>query len=521
MMNVFNKYKKIENLVIVESAIKAETLSVLLKKGGLPNFHVFSTEGFLYEKFTVLSPIGIDRSFNEIQRLPRNPKIISTLIKWADSANKVLIVFDVDQIGDALAIDVANLLDSHGSVLRVRLRSYDFDSVLDAFSHKDEIQVRDAYPAVARRLLDGLFSSYLANKFPGIDLELSATFVLAGILAAVKKSPIQTGIATIAVNSSDGGYPFVCHIPINAENEQEVLGIVQKSIIYADEGGEIQPGKLFPLSNLLPWTYGECLIEVSKVVDRDIIYVDQALDRLYAAGKLSYPKSLSRSLGGDALDCLMKISYDQGVKCSTGMIPSFSRSGRHSHESPRPLYATINIGSPLLLMHPDEAALVMIARRLISCGQPHSENFPDVDSLPSWAKGLRLSRIMNQRLQPWPKSHIESCVRMHSVSESILMMLMENKMANPSVWMENIKNIIDQDLIDESLCLTSKGNIFFSCIPLMLQDSRAVAHIDALISASSELTSDEVPAQICRHVLDQIGILDDVVLMLNSQKNPN
>lgn len=514
--------KAVRHLILIESPGKIDTLKAALKRSRLDDFHIIATSGHLYELPESLDDVGIDHNLVETGRKPRKPNgesMIAHISKWAAVADRVLIACDADQEGDVLAWDLAQIAEDAGqqSISRVRLRSLDTEGVIYAFLHPEPVRARDAWAGTTRRMLDRLIgTAYSIREDYGALLSVGR--VQSGMLGVAATQGVSMGEAQIVLPSRDGRDPFVATIAIRPDNINEVRELVELSKEFMARGDTVAIGHGEPIDPPAPWTYGDAVAGVAKATDCSLEAASQSLQRLYEAGRLSYPRSAASAVTAQGLATLQRIATDHGVRFDAERVAVFSRQGRHAHESPRPMTEKVDMSSPLLVLTKDEAALALLTRQLMSCGQPHAMYYPEPSQLPKWAAGLNFERKVCQWLRPWPKKAMEPGIRLFSKEEMALQMMLANQLGRPSTLVFHAMKFATRALLDEQGQLSAKGKDWLRQTPALLRDPRTSAQIERVIDSCVEDGPGAVPpSRLVREILESLKVWDRVQERLDAQ----
>lgn len=507
--------RAINTLVVIEAPGKIAALTFALRKAGMTDFHIQATSGHLLDMPDMLMPSGIDRNLVETGRFIRNVPMAEAVMGWAAKSQRVLIACDADQEGDVLAWDIAQLIPKHQNVQRVRLRALDFDSVVDTFSHPEPVNLKDSWPGATRRILDRLIGCSFSRFNLEQDSDVSVGRIQSGLLGAVSQERIPFAEAIIALPCCDGKDPFVAVLPVYEDNEDAVRELVHLGEQFAKEGHCVPLGEIVEAPDFQPWNYGEAVLAVAEATDRSILEVSHSMQRLYENGKMSYPRSASPAMTGDGLSCVDNIADHHGVRFDAARPPKFSRNSRHAHEAPRPLRADVDISSPLLIMSPDQAALSLIARHLLACGQPHALHRPDPASLPSWAAGLSFERKVCLWLRPWPRRKAVTGFRTRPREEAMMRLLLKHNLGRASTQVLHAIKFAGRDLLDEKMRMTDKARAWIELTPAVLLDPTTSASIEALIDGAADRHEhNESPPQAVKNILDYFGLWEAMETVL-------
>lgn len=502
-----------KNLVVIEAPGKITSLRAALARGGLEDFEIFATGGHLMKMPDALWPIGIDDMLAETAREARDPEQLERLRTKALACERVLVATDADQEGDVVAWDVACVLAKHPNVKRVRLRALDFLDVASAFSHPEPISHKDAWPGTARRILDRLIGAkFSASGMPGNE-DVFVGRVQSALLGAVRGGAPACAKLVMTLSAADRHGPFVAEVALHAQSLQRAPELLRRARGLA-ELGPAAIAKSVPAKSFRPWSYGQAVLEIAEATQRPIQDVADSLQRLYEGGKMSYPRSSASAITDDALACLRRIADTHGVRFDTSRVSQFSQNARHAHESPRPVTDRVDICAPLLVLAPDDAALSLITRQLIACGQPHLMQAPDLSGLPesmTWARELPWQRRVSQWLRPWPRRAPEAHVQRLSADAVLLRVLLNKRLGRPSTVVSHAIKFASRALVDEYFRLTERAQRWIDRTPEILLEADTSSLIESIIDTSAERKADyEPPDLLVRGILERLGLWADI-----------
>ena len=506
----------VRHLIIIESAGKIPAIQAALRRSPIDDFQIIATGGHLFDLPASLSDVGVDRHLRETGRKPKRPQQIQNFQQWAQLAQRVLVACDADQEGDVLAWDIAELLEEirHPNVARIRLRSLDREGVLHAFLHPEPVRYRDAWPGTARRMLDRLIGSTYGQR-DGSGVELSVGRVQSAMLGAAAAQGVAFAEATIALPSCDGKEPFVATVQVTAVNLKAVQELVEHAKEFSRQGQCMPFGKSVSATPLKPWNYGQSVLAIAQATARPIDDVSRSMQRLYEAGRMSYPRSDASAITPQGIAVVQAMAEQHGVRFDASRVPAFSRQERHAHESPRILQSSVNITAPLLILSDDEAALSLIARHLLACGQPHAVHSPNPAALPDWAAGLKFERKVCQWLCPWPRKMAQTGLRVFPNEEIALALLLRHKLGRPSTMVFHALKFASRELLDAKGKPSAKAQNWIQRTPELLRDPKTSLQIEKILSASMEDGQRSgPPAALVRSLLESMSLWDDVCAML-------
>jgi hypothetical protein len=509
--------RAVSTLIVIEAPGKVPALTIALKRAGLDDFYILATKGRLLDTPDDLARIGVDRNLAESARVARNPEIIDSLVQWAAAAKNIWVACDADQEGDGLAWDIAQVLPRHTNLQRVRLRALDAAGVQHAITHAEPLSYRDSWPYTTRRVLDRLVAFAFARSKVEGESDPAIARVQFGLIGALEREQIPYAEATIALKACDGRGPFVAVIPVFEHNEDDVHRLIAFAEDFESEGRCLKVGSAEPAPDFKPWSYGDAILAIAQATGRDIEQAAHSLQRLYESGLLSYPRSGSHAVSGEALACIAAVADNAGARFDASRVEAFVRAARHANESVRPLTADVDITKPLLMLPPDQAALSMVARHLLACGQPHAIHRPEQSAIPEWAEALNLERTLCQWLCPWPRRHAVTGLRPIPQEEAAFRMLMKYQLGRPLTQVRHAVLFASQGFMDERLQITDKARRWVDGAPQVLRDPRTSSAIEGLINAGAdEGEFAEPPPQVVRKVIDFLGVWDAMAALLEA-----
>jgi DNA topoisomerase-1 len=508
--------RAVANLVVIEAPGKIDSLTYALRRGRFGDFHILATRGHLYEMPDSFSPLGIDLRLQETARAPKNADAMGAISDWAFRAERVLIATDADQEGDVLAWDIAQIVQNHGNVWRVRLRSLDTEGVLLAFANPEPVRARDAWPGTTRRILDRLIGATFT--LDGDANGFTAGRVQSALLGVAATSRLPVGEATLVLPACDDKDHFIATFQVFHDTREEAKKLVDRSREFIEQKRCVKLGKIAPTDDFVPWNYGEAVLNIATATGRSLDEASESMQRLYEHGRMSYPRSSAHSLTGEALSRLQRVAQDHGVRFDAGKLPVFSRRGRHTHESPRPLSSQVDVCAPLLLLSGDEATLALITRHLLACGQPHLIHRPDPSTLPDWAQTLDFSRRISQWLRPWPRRPAAPQIKDYSVGEVAMRILLEQGLGRPSTLVGHAQRFASRGLcLSDTMRPTDKAQDWLAQTPMNLLDPSTSRAIEAMIDESADLGDQATPpAQLVSGILERLGLWERVEALLTA-----
>lgn len=462
-------------LFVIEAPGKARTFQEILRTVG-EEAKVQATVGHIFQFPDRLDPVGIDSAFREFERKPRDLAKVERLRQEAMIADEVIVATDADQEGDAIAWDVATVIrDMHPNPRRMRLRGMDAVSVKEALDNLTDVRKEDAVPARTRAIVDRLIGAgFSAN---GVAVGRVGTALL-GVVANSKPGVLKMRLVAPA---QDGGRPYVAECPIEGELDERTA----KRLTEIDFPALGQQGS--KPAGYRPGNMGDIMVRAGDQLDMSPKETSSAMQRLYEAGRLSYPRAGSRgfspTIALKVAEVLRKAGYNsRGERFDT-------KSENSVHDAPYPI-GKVDLHNDPGQLGQDEGVRATIARDLVraSSGQTHenaitkpippfliskgfSPTIADKVAALGWTRELGPSYPGKEA---WPESDI---VRRRP-DTVLLERAVEIGLGRPSTWAKHIETFMSRDLVNGNLGLTQEGQRWVDASPKELLDPRISAAIE-------------------------------------------
>ncbi len=491
------------NLFIIEAHGKRKALQELLGKIGV-EATVEATKGHLYSMPSELQPLGIDSGFREFKRELIIPDIAERIRAAAAEAKNVYVATDADQEGDVIAWDVAELIsDIHPEPYRVRLKGMDEDSVRAALDETTLVNKRDAVAGRTRAIVDRMIGSVFSRD--GVSVGRVST----GLLGLVKDSPPCTRRVRLVAPSKDQGRPWVAETDVVAPLDMTTADrLVKVRFPPLDVGRTASKPYTKPPANM-----GDIMVRAGDELDMSPSEAASSLQKLYEAGRMTYPRAGSRGISRSALRKVHAVLKKSGYEFSADKVKDKKPDG--VHDAPHP------IGSVEVQLDPvkqgfEEGLRTLVGRDLIRSGQEHVVQLAlgEVAGRHLAAQGfskpvcdfvatLHWRREEGPRYpgqESWPKSKMIER-RMDTV---LLEAAVAHGLGRPSTWAGQVINdgkkkntgIIDKflarGLVDDSFALTAKGRQWVAASPPLLLDPRISAYIEEACEKSLSGMMDDI-----------------------------
>lgn len=464
------------DLFIIEAPGKANALQDILKGIGI-DARVQATRGHLYSMPDKLTPIGIDSGFREFERKLRDTTLGERIRTEALAATRVYIATDADQEGDVIAWDVAELIsDIHNEPLRVRLKGMDEDSVRDAIEMALPVSKRDAVAGRTRAIVDRMIGAVFSRD--GIAVGRVGT----ALLGVVDKTQPVVGRLRLVAPAKQGGRPWIadCEIraPICHAVANKLVGVKFPALDTSPKSMQ---------SSSPPSHMGDIMVRAGDQLDMSPKEAATAMQRLYEAGKMSYPRAGSRGISRGVLSKIGKILQNSGYKFDEEVFPD--KQDEDVHDAPHPI-GKLEVQRDPKKQGFEEGIRTLVGRDLIKSGQTHEIQFGIGDRAADHLKTLGFTKDIcdlvsklewrreNGPRYPGQETWPESSITMRRPDTVLLEAAVNLGLGRPSTWANHIENFMGRGLVDEDLNITAKGRSWIAGSPPALLDPRISAAIE-------------------------------------------
>jgi len=458
------------DLFVIEAPGKARLLEELLRKMGV-DARVQATKGHLYEMPERLTPLGIDSRFREFERKLRDEVLGQRIRDEVSKAARVFIATDADAEGDVIAWDVAELIsDICPEPLRVRLRGMDEESVRESIGTAGPVTKRDAVAGRTRAIVDRMIGAVFSHD--GIAVGRVRTAML-GVMD--KTSPTTRRLRLVAP-SKDGGRPWVAECDVKDPLDPKIAHDLAKVDFPAlDFRASTKP------ISTPPAHMGDIMVRAGDKLDMSPKEANRSLQRLYEAGRMSYPRAGSRGISKSVMRKVAKALKQAGYKFDEETVKE--KAPGEVHDAPYPLGKVEVQRDPVKQGH-EEGLRTMVGRDLVKAGQQHVIQVAATDAIRAHLSKLGFAREAVEHVaslhwrreegprypgqETWPESEVIE----RRPDTVVLETTIKAGLGRPSTWERHVTKFMELGLVDDELALTGKGRAWIAGSPQDLLDPR-------------------------------------------------
>jgi DNA topoisomerase-1 len=331
-----------KNLVIVESPAKAKTIEGYLGT----DFVVKSSFGHVRDLPKEDKAIDIPNGYRPNYEVsPDKVKVISELKQLAKSAEEVWLATDDDREGEAISWHLKEALGLSDQTKRIVFREITKKAIQSAIQNPRVIDQDLVNAQQARRILDRLVGFELSPVLWGkIERGLSAGRVQSVAVRIVvdREREIsafesQSSFKVVAQFLLDGGKVLNAELPKNFETEAQARDFLErcKGATFRIKNLETKPAKKSPAP---PFTTSTLQQEASRKLSFSVAQTMTVAQKLYEAGKISYMRTDSTNLSGEAIG-KAKAEIEQAygdAYVQTRQYKTKNESAQEAHEAIRP-----------------------------------------------------------------------------------------------------------------------------------------------------------------------------------------
>ena len=342
-----------KNLVIVESPAKAKTIEKFLGK----DYKVESSFGHIADLPSKELGVDVEKDFSPKYIVDQDKKaLVKKLKDLAKKADTIWLASDEDREGEAISWHLAETLElDRAKTKRIVFNSITKSAIQKAIENPREINYNLVNAQQARRVLDRLvgyeLSPVLWKKIkPGLS---------AGRVQSVAVRLIVERERDIDVFKPDASYKVVAEFKTEKGN---VFGAKLGKSFKTKEEAQVflnkNAGSLFNVASLdkklakkspaAPFTTSTLQQEASRKLYFSVARTMQVAQRLYEAGLITYMRTDSVNLSGEAIgaakDTIIQNYGEQYSKVRN--YKGKSKGAQEAHEAIRP--TDMNLQSPSL-----------------------------------------------------------------------------------------------------------------------------------------------------------------------------
>ncbi|NTF17551.1 type IA DNA topoisomerase [Agrobacterium rubi] len=464
------------DLFVIEAPGKARQLEELLQGLGI-EAKVQATKGHLYEMPKRATPLGIDSSFRDFERKLIDPEIGQRLRDAVSESDNVFVATDADQEGDVIAWDVAELIsDINSNPFRIRLRGMDPESIRQAIDEASLVSKKDAVPGRTRAIVDRMIGGVFSNNGVAVGRIGSA------LLGVVSKEAPATRRLLLVAPSKDNGRPWTAECDIKGPITP---AIAKKLVEVRFPALDVEArGNSAPTS---PANMGQIMVRAGDELDMSPAEANQSMQKLYEAGRLSYPRAGSKGISKSIMRKIARELKKAGYTFDEEKTPD--KKATDVHDAPYPIGTVQTQQDPVRQGH-EEGLRTLVARDLIKTGQTHvvEKGVGATAAAHLRSKGfaaevcehvgkLHWRRETGPRYpgqESWPKSRTWS----RRPDTVLLEAAVEKGLGRPSTWANHITKFMERQLVDDDLQLTAKGREWIARTPPILLNPQISAAIE-------------------------------------------
>ncbi|TAE23244.1 MAG: type I DNA topoisomerase [Cytophagales bacterium] len=334
-----------KNLVIVESPAKAKTIEGYLGK----EFTVRSSYGHVRDLPKDGLAVDVTNGFKPAYEVsPDKRQLVNELKKMAKEAQEVWLATDDDREGEAISWHLKEALGLRDNTKRIVFREITKNAILTAIGQPRTIDIDLVNAQQARRVLDRLvgyeLSPVLWRKIKGGSTGLSAGRVQSVALRLVvdreREIDAHQSKSSFKVTAQfvvEGGKILNAELPKNFASVDEARGFLGACIgaTFTIKNLETKPAKKSPAP---PFTTSTLQQEASRKMSYAVDRTMKLAQSLYEAGKISYMRTDSTSLSGEAIGkATAEIETEFGPNyVQTRQYKTKNESAQEAHEAIRP-----------------------------------------------------------------------------------------------------------------------------------------------------------------------------------------
>ncbi|WP_282162450.1 type I DNA topoisomerase [Ulvibacterium marinum] len=336
-----------KNLVIVESPAKAKTIEKFLGK----DYKVESSFGHIADLPSKELGVDVDNNFEPKYIVDKEKKaLVKKLKDLAKKADTIWLASDEDREGEAISWHLTETLDlDKKKTKRIVFNSITKSAIQKAIENPRDINYNLVNAQQARRVLDRLvgyqLSPVLWKKIkPGLSAGRVQSVAVRLIVERERDIEVFKPEASFKVSAefktADGGV-FMAKLNKTFASKDEAEAFLKKNLgaIFSVGNLDKKPAKKSPSA---PFTTSTLQQEASRKLYFSVGRTMQVAQRLYEAGLITYMRTDSVNLSGEAI-AMAKEAIIENYGNEYSSVRNFkgkSKGAQEAHEAIRPTNIT-------------------------------------------------------------------------------------------------------------------------------------------------------------------------------------
>ncbi|WP_297696140.1 type I DNA topoisomerase [uncultured Eudoraea sp.] len=342
-----------KNLVIVESPAKAKTIEKFLGK----DYKVESSFGHIADLPSKELGVDVENNFKPKYIVDQEKKsVVKKLKDLAKKADTIWLASDEDREGEAISWHLAETLNLDRSrTKRIVFNSITKSAIQKAIENPREINYNLVNAQQARRVLDRLvgyeLSPVLWKKIkPGLSAGRVQSVAVRLIVERERDIDVfkpEASYRVVAEFKTENGNVFGAKLGKNFQTKEEAFEFLNKNAGALFNVASLDK-KLAKKSPAAPFTTSTLQQEASRKLYFSVARTMQVAQRLYEAGLITYMRTDSVNLSGEAIGAAKDtIIKNYGEKYSkVRNYKGKSKGAQEAHEAIRP--TDMNLQTPSL-----------------------------------------------------------------------------------------------------------------------------------------------------------------------------
>ena len=332
-----------KNLVIVESPAKARTIERFLGK----DFKVESSFGHIADLPTKELGVDVENNFQPKYIVDKEKKVLVKKLKeLAKKAETIWLASDEDREGEAISWHLVETLDlDKNKTKRIVFNSITKKAIQHAIDNPREINYNLVNAQQARRVLDRLvgyeLSPVLWKKIkPGLSAGRVQSVAVRLIVEREREIEDFNPVASfrvVAEFATADGNTFKARLQRTFNTAREAREFLQRNIGANYEVTDLdkKPAKKSPAA---PFTTSTLQQEASRKLFYSVARTMQVAQRLYEAGLITYMRTDSVNLSGEALQAAKNVIVENYGENYSKLrnYKGKSKGAQEAHEAIRP-----------------------------------------------------------------------------------------------------------------------------------------------------------------------------------------